>query len=81
MTTYFRWRHKFHKLTDRLTDQRLEGIVEIDETYFNLSDKCSRKLDRKARKLGTDKSDQKVKVVVAKGRSGHTFDKVINILP
>jgi len=77
LTTSFRWRHKFLKLTDRLTDQRLEGIVEIDETYFNLSDKGSRTLGRKARKRGTDKSDQKVKVVVAKDRSGHIFDKVM----
>ncbi|SBS39161.1 hypothetical protein MSP8887_03689 [Marinomonas spartinae] len=54
LSTSFRWRHKFLKLTDKLTDRRLEGIVEIDETYFNLSEKGSRVLNRKARKRGTD---------------------------
>ncbi len=77
LTTSFRWRHKFLKLTDNLTDHRLEGIVEIDETHFNLSEKGNRSLGRKARKRGTDKAESKVKVVVAKDRSGHIFDKVM----
>lgn len=77
LKTSFNWRHKFLKLVDNLTDSRLEGIVEIDETEFKWSDKGNRDLDRDARKRGTDKADEKVKVVVAKDRSGHIFDKVM----
>ena len=77
LKTSFNWRHKFLKLVDNLTDSRLEGIVEIDETEFKWSEKGSRDLDRDARKRGTDKTDEKIKVVVAKDRSGHIFDKVM----
>ncbi|KZN57788.1 IS1595 family transposase, partial [Pseudoalteromonas luteoviolacea] len=77
LSTSFRWRHKMLKLTENLTDQRLDGIVEIDETQFNLSEKGCRSLNREPRKRGTDKAEQKIKVVVAKDRSGHIFDKVM----
>lgn len=77
LKTSFNWRHKFLKLVDNLTDSRLEGIVEIDETEFKWSEKGNRNLDRNARKRGTDKTGEKVKVVVAKDRSGNIFDKVM----
>ena len=77
LTTSFRWRHKFLKLTDNLAARKLEGIVEIDETQFNLSEKGNRHLERKPRKRGTDKATSKIKVVVAKDRSGHIYDKVM----
>jgi transposase-like protein len=77
LSTAFNWRHKFLKLVDNLTDRRLEGIVEIDETEFKWSEKGNRNLVRDARKRGSDKTDEKVKVVVAKDRSGHIFDKVM----
>lgn len=73
LSTSFHWRHKFLTLVDNLTASRLEGIVEIDETQFNWSEKGNRYLDREARKRGTDKTDEKVKVVVARDRSGHIF--------
>ena len=77
LSTSFNWRHKCLKLADNLTDRRLEGIVAIDETEFNWSEKGNRNLVRDARKRGADKTDEKVKVVVAKDRSGHIFDKVM----
>ena len=77
LSTSFNWRRKCLKLVDNLTDRRLEGIVEIDETEFNWSEKGNRNLVRDARKRGADKTDEKVKVVVAKDRSGHIFDKVM----
>ena len=46
-------------------------------TSFNWSEKGNRNLVRDARKRGADKTDEKVKVVVAKDRSGHIFDKVM----
>ncbi len=39
LSTSFRWRHKILKLTENLTDKHLDGIVEIDETHLNLSEK------------------------------------------
>ena len=46
-------------------------------TSFNWSEKGNRNLVRDTRKRGADKTDEKVKVVVAKDRSGHIFDKVM----
>ena len=80
LKTSFNWRHKFLKLVDNLTDSRLEGIVEIDETEFKWSEKGNRALERDARKRGTDNTAKKVKVVVAKDRSGHIHDKVMKKL-
>jgi hypothetical protein len=34
LTTAFVWRHKFIKLDYLLMSEQLEGIVEIDETWF-----------------------------------------------
>ncbi|MCF1438872.1 MAG: IS1595 family transposase, partial [Shewanella sp.] len=41
------------------------------------SEKGRRDLGRKPRKRGTDKAEVQIKVVVAKHRSGHIFDKVM----
>ena len=77
LPTSFRWRHKFLKLADALMSDKLEGIVEMDETWFKFSEKGSRHVtDRKARKRGTDKAP-KVKAVIGIDRSGHIADQVM----
>jgi transposase-like protein len=64
LTTAFRWRHKLLKLADSLMSNKLEGIVEMDETYFKCSEKGSRHLTaEKAHKRGSDKAP-KIKAVV-----------------
>ena len=78
LTTAFRWRHKFLKLTDSLMSNKLEGIVEMDETYFKYSEKGSRQLTaEKARKRGNDKAP-KIKAVIGIDRSGHIADHVVS---
>lgn len=53
--TAFYWRHKILKVLQKKNDDdnnKLGGIVEADETYFEESQKGSRKITRKARKRG-----------------------------
>lgn len=77
LTTAFMWRHKFLKLADLLMSKQLEGIVEIDETWFKYSEKGSRHLTaEKPRKRGSDKAS-KVKAVIGIDRSGHVVDQVV----
>ncbi len=51
-STSFRWRHRFLKAQKDLKDQRLTGIVEVDECFVLQSRKGERRLPRKARKRG-----------------------------
>jgi transposase-like protein len=77
LPTAFRWRHKMLKLSNLLMSKTLEGIVEMDETWFKFSEKGRRDIgDRKSRKRGTDKAP-KVKAVIGLDRSGHIVDKVM----
>ena len=77
LTTAFSWRHKFLKLADLLMSKQLEGIVEIDETWFKYSEKGSRHLTAdKPRKRGNDKASN-VKAVIGIDRSGHVVDQVL----
>jgi transposase-like protein len=51
-TTSFRWRHRFIAGVRRAPEPRLDGIVEVDETYLLESQKGSRHLTRPARRRG-----------------------------
>ncbi|HEX9171727.1 MAG TPA: IS1595 family transposase [Telluria sp.] len=84
--TSFRWRHRFLANTkaDRLWP--LGGITEADETYLLESQKGSRHLDRpprqrggKARRRGL--SAEQVCILVARDRTGKTFDFVTGRAP
>ena len=80
--TAFRWRHRFLRLPRELKPERLEGIIEADETFFLESKKGQRKgLQRPARKRGgkaskRGRSKELVCVLVARDRSGSTTDAV-----
>ena len=51
--TSFYWRHKILEVMKNFDNHdKLEGIVEADETYFEESQKGSRHMTRKARKRG-----------------------------
>ncbi len=77
LKTAFNWRHKLLSLGDLLKSERFDGIVEIDETIFKLSEKGSRHIAaRKPRRRGTDKAT-KVKVVLGMDRSGHIAEQVV----
>ena len=53
LPTAFYWRHKILKVLSNINDDnnnKLDGIIEADETFFEESQKGSRKMTRKPRK-------------------------------
>ena len=84
--TSFRWRHRM--LTWVRLDRQLplRGIVEADEMYLLESQKGARRLDRAARRRGgvaskRGLSGEQVCVLVARDRSGRTYDAVTGKAP
>ncbi len=82
-STAFRWRHRFLAEPAWTAPNRVEGIVEADETFFRESFKGQRKLPRKPRKRGTKAkqrglSREQIPVVTIRDRHGATVDQVIS---
>ncbi|MCL6270734.1 IS1595 family transposase [Sansalvadorimonas sp. 2012CJ34-2] len=81
LTTSFRWRHRILEAITNDQASELIGIAELDETFFRESFKGQRKnLPRPARKRGNDKKSdcRKIPVMVARDRSCHTVDGILN---
>jgi transposase-like protein len=81
-STAFRWRHRFLQLPQNLRAEKLQGVVEADETYFLRSCKGQRVSGRKARHRGGSAakrglSDEQEPVLVARDRSGATADFIL----
>ena len=84
--TSFRWRHRFLARTRTDRSWPLGGITEADETYLLESQKGARHLDRPARRRGGSAgrrglSHQQVCILVARDRTGKTFDFVTGRAP
>lgn len=83
--TSFIWRHKIlDALQNMASDVRLNGIIEADETFFALSFKGSRQLNRKPRKRGGIRgkrglSKELVCVPCAVNRNGLSIAKVSSL--
>lgn len=82
LQTAFEWRHKILHALTQIKNQKLDGIVETDETYVLYSEKGKRELPRKARKRGgvakkRGISDEQVCVLVARDRTKHTVAEVV----
>lgn len=82
-STAFRWRHRFLKIFSDDKASKLNGIVEADETFFLESFKGQKDLPRPARKRGgkaaqPGTSAEQIPVLIARDRSGETFDVVLN---
>ena len=88
MQTSFYWRHKILsvlKKNDNDNNNKLDGIVEADETYFNESQKENKNIkNRKPRKRGFSNeykqaglSHNKVCVLTAIDRNKHSFNKPV----
>lgn len=73
--TSFYWRQKILHALKQMQPATLDGIVEADETYFNLSFKGQRNLSKewKERKIKRGISDQKVCVFTAMDRRRKTM--------
>lgn len=81
-TTSFRWRHRFLAAQRDAETRRLEGIVEVDETFILKSAKGKRGLPRSPRKRGGKAkkpglSEEHVPVLIARDRSGAMVDAVL----
>jgi transposase-like protein len=84
--TSFRWRHRFLTLSKSDRSWPLGGITEADETYLLESQKGSRHLDRPPRLRGGRSrwrglSHEQVCILVARDRTGKTFDFVTGRAP
>jgi transposase-like protein len=84
LPTAFYWRHKILKVLSNINDDgnnKLGGIVEADETFFEESQKGSRKMTRKPRKRGYSSyiGDKKTKICVltAIDRNKASFTKPV----
>jgi transposase-like protein len=83
-STAFRWRHRFLAALNHDQPKRLSGVVEADETFILESFKGRRAgLARRARRRGGKgakrglSAEQIPPVIVARDRSGATFDAVL----
>ncbi|BCD99943.1 hypothetical protein TYM08_P0007 [Marinicellulosiphila megalodicopiae] len=81
--TSFNWRHRYMNAAENTFEDRLEGIIEADETYFRESKKGDKHLNRPTRKRGTKASTKGlnntdwVAVLTAMDRNHHEFDHVL----
>jgi transposase-like protein len=82
-STAFRWRHRFLAALNLDKPKSLSGVVEADETFILESFKGRRSgLARPARRRGGKAakrglSPEQIPVIVARDRSGATFDAVL----
>jgi transposase-like protein len=81
-STSFRWRHRFLMARKEAKDQRLTGIVEVDECFILESRKGERHLPRQARKRGgkAEKpglSSEQTPILIALDRHGSHVDAVL----
>lgn len=82
LPTAFYWRHKILNAFMRVGFDKLEGIVEADETYFLYSEKGKKKISgRKARKRGGKArkrgiSNEQVAVITSCDRKGNSIIEV-----
>lgn len=76
INTSFIWRHKLLRCFDQMNSSEYKGILEIDELFFQFSEKGSRKMvkpkgPRKSRSKKRGISDEKVAVIAMVDRSGN----------
>lgn len=80
--TSFDWRHKILSRLRHEAPDKYSGICELDDVFFNFSEKGSRSLKRKSRKRGNDGikqgiSNDKVSVLISCDRNNHKDLQVI----
>lgn len=83
--TAFKWRHRFLQNATAIKAPKLEGIIEVREAFYRKSEKGNRKLNRKARKRGNDKSFSPAKhgricLLISRDRNRNTVDHILEKL-
>jgi len=81
--TSFKWRHRFLQIPATRQSNKMNGIVEADETYFLESFKGQRRLPRSARKRGgkavkKGTSKEQIPVLVVRDRHGETANCILH---
>jgi transposase-like protein len=76
LNTSFIWRHKLLRCFDNISAGEYEGILEVDEMFFPISEKGSRKMtkpsgQRRSRSKKRGISDEKVAVIATVDRAGN----------
>lgn len=84
INTSFIWRHKLLSCFAQISDQTYTGILEIDELFFQESQKGSRTMSRPSRKRGSPAtkrgiSNEKVAVIATADRQGSKGFSVIKL--
>lgn len=86
LKTAFLWRHRLLTLPAVMKPKSLEGIVEVDETFFAYSEKGKKDLTgRKPRKRGKDSKKAGrsaadwIPVLTARDRAHHTFEAILPV--
>jgi len=86
LKTAFLWRHRLLTLPAIMKPKSLEGIVEVDETFFaysekgnkNLTGRRPKKRGKESKRVGLSVGDQ-VPVLTARDRAHHTFDTILPV--
>jgi transposase-like protein len=84
LKTAFLWRHRFLMAKTAKSQDKLSGIIEVDEFFMALSEKGSKILTngRKARKRGGDADkrtkNEQVPILLSIDRSKHIVNKVLS---
>lgn len=86
LPTAFQWRHRFSAWLEQNNTNHLEGIIEMDETYFKKSKKGCKELGRPAHKRGgaagkRGLSKEQVCVFTARDRSLHSVESIAGVGP
>jgi transposase-like protein len=86
LTTAFRWRHRFSTWLEQDIPEHLEGIVEMDETYFKHSKKGDKTIGRAPHKRGGPASQrglskEQVCIFTAQDRSKHCIEAIAGVGP
>ena len=86
LTTAFRWRHRFTTWLEQDAPGHLEGIIEMDETYFKHSQKGSKVVGRSPHKRGEPAlkrglSKAQVCIFTAQDRSKHCIAAIAGVGP
>ncbi len=86
LNTAFKWRHRFSAAFVKKSATHLEGIIEMDETYFLNSKKGERTIARSSRKRGEPASKiglskEQVCIFTARDRSNHNMESIAGNVP
>jgi transposase-like protein len=84
LNTSFIWRHKYLSCFKDISDTKYNGIMEIDELFFQESQKGNRQMTRPSRKRGSRASkrgisNEQVAVIATADRQGNKGFEVVKL--